>query len=468
MNQLWYEKYRPKTFSDLFLPHGIAKTCKKWIEDFQKKVPNTPPCLFLHGPPGIGKTSMARILFQTYDYEVMEFNASEIRNASQIRSKIEEINGRQDITALMCFKKRNIAIIMDEIDGMSSGDRGGLSELIDIIFPKKKSSKSAKLSKSYSNSISPSPFICITNTIDKKIKTLKTKSCDIRMYEPDKKQLFRLAKYVCEKENITFSDSEILHIVSFAQGDYRRLVNILEYLWVDTKKIGEPIEWIDRAIEHFDKKNKHMDCYQVAEKILLKDLNHSDCLYYEKKDPSMTKILLEENALPHIIKNRKAHHDKSQYISELYDSFSLACDYESAIYSQQVWDMMEYSSYLKTIKTNETLHRKLQPYSFHKYKDIHHSVKLNKNSHEILFRKNRDELIRHLDSGGSDELISLYLNIIMGLLAFGRNKEVVELCNSNGITWDDFEKKICKWTDVDTKDFLNTQTKKMMKKDFLL
>ena len=52
MNQLWYEKYRPKTFDDLFLPHGTANTCKNWIENFQKKTPNTPPCLFLHGPTG--------------------------------------------------------------------------------------------------------------------------------------------------------------------------------------------------------------------------------------------------------------------------------------------------------------------------------------------------------------------------------------------------------------------------------
>lgn len=464
MNQLWYEKYRPQTFDELFLPHGIANTCKKWIENFQKKTPNTPPCLFIQGPPGIGKTSMARILLKTYGYEVMEFNASEIRNASQIRAKIEEINGRQDITALMCFKKRNIAIIMDEIDGMSTGDRGGLSELIDIIFPKKKSKKETKSS---SSSISPSPFICITNTVDKKIKTLKSKSCDIRMYEPDKKQLFRLASYVCQQEKIPFSDDIVLHIITHAQGDYRRLVNLLEYLWVDSKKEGDTLEWINRAIEHFDKKNKYMDCYQITEKILLHNLTHKEAIHYEKKEPSMTKILLEENALPHIIKNRKSNPRKSEYIADLYDSFSYASIYESAVYSQQAWDMMDYSSYFKTIKTNQILHRNLEPFPFHKYKDVHHSVKLNKNSHEILFRKGRYEIIQQLDRGSSDELLSMYSNIIMGLLAFGRKKEVIELCNKKGISWDDFEKKICKWTDVDTKDFLNTQIKKSMKKEFL-
>ena len=84
-----------------------------------------------------------------------------------------------------------------------------------------------------------------------------------------------------------------------------------------------------------------------------------------------------------------------------------------------------------------------------------------------MFRKGRYEIIQQLDRGSSDELLSMYSNIIMGLLAFGRKKEVIELCNKKGISWDDFEKKICKWTDVDTKDFLNTQIKKSMKKEFL-
>lgn len=463
MNQLWYEKYRPRSFDDLFLPHGVAKTCRSWIENFQQKKPNTPPCLFLYGPPGIGKTSMAKILLETYGYEVMEFNASEIRNASQIRSKIEEINGRQDITSIMCFKKRNIAIIMDEIDGMSSGDRGGLSELIDIIFPK----KTGKGGKGASGNAWKSPFICITNTVDKKMKTLRTKSCDIRMYEPDKKQLFRLAMQVCEKEGIDFSENLLLHIIPHSQGDYRRLVNILEYLCVDCLNRRDTIEWVDSAIEHFDKKNKHMDCYQTTEKILLNHLTHKECLYYENKDSSMTKMLLEENALPHIIKNRKNDKKKAQYISELYNSFSDAAIYESAVYNQQAWEMMEYSSYYKTIMTNEILHKRLQPFPFHKYKDIHHSVKLNKNSHEMLFRKGRDELIKNLDRGSSDTMIPSYSNILITMLTYGKTTDVIEYCNDHEISWEDFDKKICKWSDIDTKDYLTTSVKKTMKKQFL-
>ena len=460
MNQLWYEKYRPTTFDELLLPFTISKTCKTWMDGFIKKDPKTPPCLFIYGPPGIGKTSMAKILLKTYGYEVIEFNASELRNASQVKSKIEEINGRQDITSLMCFKKRNIGIIMDEIDGMSSGDRGGLQELIDIIFPKKTKQKNT-------HKFPPSPFICISNTVDKKIKTLKAKSQDIRMSEPNKKQLFHLATQICEKESIPFDENVVLEIIPSAQGDYRRLVNLLEYLWVDSKKEGEQLEWIRRALSNFDKKNKHMDCYQITSKILLNSLSHDEVLHFEKKDSVMTRTLIEENALPHIIKNTKPNSNKGAYIGELYESFSDGAIYENLAFTQQAWDLMEYNSFLKTINTNYTITRRLEPYSYHRYTDINHSIKLNKNSHEMLFKKNRDELVQKIEYGTSDHHLPYFCNILVSKIVQGKYKEVVEFCNHQNISWDEFEKKICKWSNLDSKDYLTTSVKKNMKRDFL-
>ena len=98
--------------------------------------------------------------------------------------------------------------------------------------------------------------------------------------------------YICEQEKVDFSEEMLLHILPHAQGDYRRLINILEYICIDCMNRGDTIEWITNAIEHFDKKNKHMDCYQTTEKILLNNLTHEECLYYENKDSSMTKMLI--------------------------------------------------------------------------------------------------------------------------------------------------------------------------------
>ena len=69
---IWTEKYRPKSLEDYLGNNGNVNSIKKWMSDFKsnKDVSNS---ILIYGPPGTGKTSLANIILNTYNYDMVVF-----------------------------------------------------------------------------------------------------------------------------------------------------------------------------------------------------------------------------------------------------------------------------------------------------------------------------------------------------------------------------------------------------------
>lgn len=463
-NDNWMEKYRPKNLSQL-IGHGkTLDTIKSWIIDFKNHVPGTKNCLLLHGPPGVGKTSMANIILNHYNYDVIEFNASDIRNQKMVQEKLNQSMNKVNIIQLMISKPKMVGIIMDEVDGMSGGEKGGISELINLIELNNKDSKK-KLAPNHT------PIICICNDLsDKKLKELKKKALIVKIAKPSKILLQKLALRLVEQENIpNLDDINISYIINKSQGDYRRLVSIMQYLF---RYSGEDYldadlqqEYIIKHLKYFDNKNIDITVYESTDKLLNNYTNLQQALSLYNIDRNIISMLLYENFLNTIVNNRKdTNQVKINIMSKIYYNFSIGDIIDYDIYINQQWLLNDINGVIKCAETSYLLNN-MKKYTYNKDTNLKFSSLLNKSSLEYLNYKNLSKLNYTLGIYNTENLYKDTFDLILKYL-FHSNDEIckkgVGLLKNYKLNVDDIDKLI-KHSNIYQKKLYTTKIKKKIK-----
>ena len=144
--------------------------------------------IYIYGSSGSGKTYLAKSLLKEMGYDVIMYNAGDIRNKSIIESITTNTMASNNIISIFNNKVKPIAIIMDEIDGMKTGDKGGMNTLIKLIRPKK-----TKKQKSEDSTVNP--IICIGSYfIDKKIRELMKVCSVFELKTPSSEKIYTIVK----------------------------------------------------------------------------------------------------------------------------------------------------------------------------------------------------------------------------------------------------------------------------------
>lgn len=300
----WCEKYRVRRLSDIKSQDLAIDKIKLFLRNFPKK-----KAAILHGPPGVGKTSLAYAIASEIDAEILELNASDLRN----KTKISEIIGPASQQKSL-FRKHKI-LLVDEVDGVSAvKDKGGLGELIVLI------EKSAF------------PVVLTANDIwQQKFNLIRQKSELIQIKEVDYKVILEILKEVCEKENCAVS-SEVLTSISIkARGDVRAALNDFQML----SKMESP-----ELIKEVEERNKEQSIFTALQYIFKNaKINEEMLRVFDNVNMPIDEIFLwiEEN-LP-------LEYGGVELAKSL-DALSLADVFRGRIQRQRHWRFMVYEYFL--------------------------------------------------------------------------------------------------------------------------
>lgn len=202
-NSLWVESFRPNTLDGYVGNEHIIEKVKVYIEN------GDVPHLLFYGGAGTGKTTLAKIIANNVDADVMYINASDENNIETVRTKIK------NFASTIGFRKWKICIL-DEADYMTPNGQAALRNLMETF------SKTTR-------------FILTCNYVEKIIDPIQSRCQTFAIIPPSKKEVAKRIVSILDNLKIEYDNKDLVTIINSGYPDIRRILNSCQRQVIDGK-----------------------------------------------------------------------------------------------------------------------------------------------------------------------------------------------------------------------------------------
>ena len=301
--------------------------------------------IYVYGSHGSGKTEFVMRALKSHDFDVVRYDASDSRGKSTIETMTKQHMPEVNIMSMWNMKQKRIVIVMDEIEAMNSGDKGGINALTKLLRPK-------KTKKQRSEAHNYSPVVCIGNRhMDKKIGDLMRVCVCYELNTPSSDQIDSVVKSIFKTPTMTPAMRQKL--VRNVGGDLRKLA-----VMHSSSRRGLSLDAYS-----LDNILTSSSCNEDAKRVV-KSIINDEFSFKEHAsmigdaDRTIVGLLWHENVVD-VLEKLESKHALPVYV-EILRCLCLGDFIDRNTFQKQVWQFNEMSSIIKTMKSHHNYHNALR------------------------------------------------------------------------------------------------------------